>query len=120
MADPRGLCPAGWHVPSDSEWTTLENFLGGGSVAGGKMKAVSPLWQSPNIGATNSSGFTGLPGGYRSLNGSGAIAYNATWWSSTQFSSAKTWSHALGFSDGNSSRYAHLKTLGFSVRCIRD
>ena len=63
--DPRGLAPAGWHVPSDAEWTELINCLGGEDVAGGKMKAVSALWYSPNTGATNSSGFTGLPGGYR-------------------------------------------------------
>ena len=56
--------------PGDSEWTTLEVFLGVSAVAGGKMKAVSPLWLSPNGGATNSSGFSGLPGGYRNFNGS--------------------------------------------------
>ena len=64
--DPRGLAPAGWHIPSDAEWATIETCLGGASVAGGEMKETGTIhWQSPNTGATNSSGFTGLPGGYR-------------------------------------------------------
>ena len=62
----QGICPAGWHLPTDAEWTTLTNFLGGESVAGGKMKEEGlDHWQTPNTGATNSSGFTGLPGGFR-------------------------------------------------------
>ncbi|MBI1193798.1 MAG: hypothetical protein GC205_11595 [Bacteroidetes bacterium] len=69
--DPRGLCPTGWHVPTDLEWTRLTDFLGGESVAGGAMKttgtlsAGTGLWQSPNALATNSSGYSGLPGGFR-------------------------------------------------------
>jgi uncharacterized protein (TIGR02145 family) len=61
--DPRGLCPAGWHEPSDDEWTILTTYLGGDTVAGGKMKSVSALWSSTNVDATNTSGFSGLPGG---------------------------------------------------------
>jgi uncharacterized protein (TIGR02145 family) len=81
------LCPKGWHVPSDNEWTILTDYLGGESVAGGKMKSVgTAYWNSPNTGATNESGFTGLPGGYRSNGGQffdvGGRGY---WWSSTQF-----------------------------------
>ena len=73
--DPRGLAPAGWHVPSDSEWTTLTDCLGGVSIAGGEMKATGAmetgtgLWFAPNVGANNSSGFTGLPGGGRGMTG---------------------------------------------------
>ncbi len=69
--DPRGLCPAGWHVPTDAEWTELTDYLGGENVAGGKMKttgtldAGTGLWAAPNFGATYSSGFSGLPGGSR-------------------------------------------------------
>jgi len=66
VADSRNICPAGWHVPTDAEWDALANFLGGSNVAGGKMKATGTAhWNSPNTDATNSSGFTGLPGGYR-------------------------------------------------------
>src|SRR5690606_33259564 len=67
--DPRGLAPVGWHIPSDSEWTILTDYLGGFEVAGGKMKETGTThWANPNIGADNSSGFTGLPGGYRAYN----------------------------------------------------
>ena len=65
--DPRGLAPQGWHVPADSEWTILTTFLGGSAIAGSALKDTSSLWGSPNTGSTNSSGFSGLPGGYRNL-----------------------------------------------------
>ena len=66
----KGLCPAGWHVPSDAEWTILTTYLGGANIAGGKMKETSTLlWESPNTGATNKSGFTALPGGYQNIIG---------------------------------------------------
>jgi uncharacterized protein (TIGR02145 family) len=121
VADPRGLCPTGWHVPSDAEWTTLENFLGGSSVAGGKMKAVSSLWTAPNTGATNSSGFTGLPGGCRNSSGSfiniGLFGY---WLSSTQDSGIHAWSRNLGNAGVSVNRSNFSKSFGFSVRCVRD
>jgi len=69
VVDPRGVCPTGWHVPSQSEWNTLSNFLGGSSIAGGKIKSLSYLWESPNR-ATNETGFTALPGGRRLNSGS--------------------------------------------------
>ena len=88
--DPRGLAPTGWHVPSDAEWDTLSTYLG--KNAGGKLKdtgtieAGTGLWYAPNTGATNKTGFTGLPGGLRNSNGTffsiGNLAY---WWSSSQF-----------------------------------
>jgi len=69
--DSRKLCPSGWHVPSDSEWTYLSSYLGGQSVAGGKMKSTgTTYWNSQSSGTTNSSGFSALPGGYRDSNGS--------------------------------------------------
>ena len=127
VADPRGLCPAGWHVPSDAEWTTLENFLGGASVAGGKMKSTGTieagtgLWQNPNTDATNSSGFAGLPGGYRgsigTYNNVGGFGY---WWSSTEGSSPSAGSRSLGYTNGGSVRTSNVETGGFSVRCLRD
>jgi uncharacterized protein (TIGR02145 family) len=121
VADPRGLCPTGWHVPSDAEWTTLENFLGGRSVAGGKMKAVSSLWQSPNTGATNESGFSGLPGGSRGYHGPYLnVGTYGLWWSSTEVSSANAWFRTLYYYSGISDRYYSGKQGGFSVRCLRD
>ena len=86
--DSRGLAPVGWHIPTDAEWTELENCLGGESVAGGKMKETGTThWLSPNTGATNESGFTALPGGSRSyMNGLYyEIGQSGAWWSSTEF-----------------------------------
>jgi uncharacterized protein (TIGR02145 family) len=127
VADPRGLCPAGWHVPSDAEWTTLETFLGGVGVAGGKMKSTGTiqagtgLWYSPNQDATNSSGFTALPGGYGIFDGTfGAIGSFGYWWSSTEYSSTNAWDRNLFYDDGYSSRGNDYKQSGFSVRCLRD
>ena len=121
VADPRELCPVGWHMPSDSEWTTLENFLGGSLVAGGAMKAVSTLWLSPNTGATNSSGFSGLPGGYRSSNGSYFNVGNfGGWWSSTQASTTDAWYRGLNSNNGDVTRNDASERFGLSVRCVRD
>ncbi|MBK8503743.1 MAG: fibrobacter succinogenes major paralogous domain-containing protein [Saprospiraceae bacterium] len=84
--DGRGLCPTGWHVPTDAEWTTLTGLLGGLSVSGGPMKeAGTAHWNSPNTGATNSRGFTGLPGGLRIFNGTfSALGNVGYWWSSSE------------------------------------
>jgi uncharacterized protein (TIGR02145 family) len=115
-------CPQGWHLPTDAEWTTLTTFLGGESVAGGKMKeAGTTHWNSPNTGATNESGFTGLPGGYRASSGVfSGIGDSGDWWSSTETSSAYAWRRNLFYDYANSSRYGIGKEYGFSVRCLRD
>ena len=117
-----GLAPLGWHIPTDAEWTTLTTTLGGTSVAGGKMKmAGTTKWTTPNTGATNSSGFAGLPGGYRYFNGTfSSIGYNGIWWSSTEVSATNAWFRYLGYSDSNVDRFDDGKTNGFSVRCLRD
>jgi uncharacterized protein (TIGR02145 family) len=120
--DPRGLAPAGWHVPSDDEWTTLTTFLGGESIAGGAMKETGTThWQAPNTDATNSSGFTGLPGGYRNYLGA---FYNVgglgVWWSSTEANTTYAWYRTLLYSNGLASRIYNDKEIGFSVRCLRD
>ena len=84
--DPRGLAPKGWHIPSKAEWTTITTFLGGENVAGGKMKATGlSLWNSPNFGATNESGFSGLPGDtrYNNIGMFGDIGSFGIWWSDT-------------------------------------
>jgi len=97
-------------------------------VAGGKMKSTGTiqagtgLWQDPNTDATNSSGFTGLPGGTRTNGGTyHAIGYNGLWWSSTEYSSWTTWIRILYYGNGDSVRNGgNLETDGFSVRCLRD
>jgi uncharacterized protein (TIGR02145 family) len=120
--DPRGLAPIGWHVPINSEWTSLENYLGGYLTAGGKMKTTgTALWQAPNTGATNSSGFTALPGGIRDENG---VFFNmgigAYWWSSTQYGSSGAWGRSLGNTSSEVYNGYPLMQTGFYVRCIKN
>jgi uncharacterized protein (TIGR02145 family) len=116
------VCPAGWHVPSDAEWTTLTTFLGGQNVAGGKMKSTgTQYWQSPNAAADNSSGFSVLPGGVRDNNGTfGLIGSLGYWWSSTENGTLYAWNRSLSYSNGLAGRGDDVKTIGFSVRCLRD
>lgn len=118
--DPRGLAPAGWHVPGDAEWTTLTDFLGGYSVAGGKMKEIGTIhWQAPNAEATNSSGFAGLPGGVRDEDGAfNYIGNYGFWWSSTESNTTGAWNHLLYYYSGNMYRSKYYKRLGLSVRCL--
>lgn len=125
--DPRGLCPTGWHVPTDGEWTQLTDFLGGDGVAGGPMKTTGTielgtgLWYFPNTAATNSSGFSGLPGGYRNSNGGfNSRGNGGFWWSSSEGSPNFAWRRGLAYNNGSSDRYSNFKRLGFSVRCLRD
>jgi uncharacterized protein (TIGR02145 family) len=115
-------CPQGWHLPSDSKWNLLESYLGGSSVAGGKMKEAGIIhWSSPNTEATNESGFTGLPGGFRGSNGSFSTIGNfGYFWSSTEHSSSDAWRRNLSFLNGVVNRGYHLKDYGFSIRCLRD
>jgi uncharacterized protein (TIGR02145 family) len=127
VSDSRGLCPTGWHVPSDAEWSAFINYLdpiadGGsnGNIAGGKMKSMTG-WNSPNSGANNESGFTGLSGGSRHYVGAyyyiGDYGY---WWSSTEYGSNIAWYRVLLYNDSYVFRYANNKQLGFSARCVRD
>ncbi len=116
------LCPAGWHIPSDAEWTTLTTFLGGESVAGGKMKeAGTTHWASLNTGANNSSGFTALPAGYRASDGTfSGIGDYGYWWSSTKRNTSNAWNRVLFYNFFGVERYNYPKQYGFSVRCVRD
>src|SRR5690606_15049986 len=86
----QGVCPTGWHLPSDAEWTELSDSLGGSSVAGGKLKETGTThWFSPNTGATNETGFTALPGGYRFNPGEFKYIKNfGYWWSATEDNTA--------------------------------
>ena len=119
--DPRGLAPQGMHIPSDGEWTTLINFLGGELIAGGKMKATD-LWNPPNTGATNSSGFSGLPGGFRDGFGEDfkGIGNSGDWWSSTSFNTDNAWAIGVFYKNSDVDRDDDPKTIGLSVRCIKD
>jgi uncharacterized protein (TIGR02145 family) len=125
ITDNRNVCPTGWHVPSDAEWNTLTNFLGGESVAGGKLKETGTThWIAPNLGATNEVGFTALPGGYRYREG---IFYNFNeygfWWSSSECSNVSASSWHIGYGGQYTSiivRDGNSWNTGFSVRCLRD
>jgi uncharacterized protein (TIGR02145 family) len=119
--DPRGLAPQGWHIPSDAEWTTLANTLGGESVAGGKMKEPGTANWTINAGADNSSGFAALPGGSRYGNGIfNDVGIRSSWWSTTEYGTTSAWYRALNYSSDNIFRYNFIKQYGFSVRCLRD
>ena len=115
-------CPAGWHLPTDAEWTELTDYLGGESIAGGKLKESGRShWHIPNTGATNASGFTALPGGDRDyVNDFYYMGSAGFWWSATEYSSNEAWDRAMYY--GNSSVVSDnfSKELGSSVRCLRD
>ncbi|MFN5376705.1 MAG: FISUMP domain-containing protein, partial [Chitinophagaceae bacterium] len=117
----RGLAPQGWHIPSDEEWTTLTTTLGGTSVAGGKMKEAGIVnWTSPNTAADNSSGWAGMPGGYRNYDGTfSGIGSGGNWWSSSEYYTA-AWFRYLSYGSGDVYRNPDPKKTGFSVRCLRD
>jgi len=118
--DPRGLAPAGCHIPSDPEWTTLTASLGGDTLAGGAMKNTTG-WPPPNTGATNSSGFSGLPGGRRNESGSFYDgSFIGFWWSFTKTSNNEAWYRSLLYSGMGVTTSRTSVDVGFSVRCIRD
>jgi uncharacterized protein (TIGR02145 family) len=122
VIDERNICPCGWHVPSDAEWTVLTDYLGGASVAGGKMKSIgTEYWESPNTGATNESGFSGLPGGYRTGNDGafGAIGEYCNWWTNTEYLSY-AWVQYLIYNSGSAAWYSSNLGRGHSVRCLKD
>ncbi|MBE0640467.1 MAG: hypothetical protein IH599_00425, partial [Bacteroidales bacterium] len=116
----QGICPDGWHIPTAEEWDLLSLFLGGDWVAGGLMKDTgTALWTPPNQDATNSSGFTAIPGGNRDPSGSyGNLGNNTTWWVSKQFDPNNSWYRDIGYVAGNLVNSYHLKEFGFSVRCL--
>jgi uncharacterized protein (TIGR02145 family) len=125
--DARGLCPVGWHVPSDAEWTVLTDFLGGESDAGGKMKstgtieATTGLWGVPNSGATNNSGFSGVAAGYRGSDGEYPnIGLISGFWGATEVGSITAWRALLQFNNENADAGDENTLTGFSVRCLRD
>jgi uncharacterized protein (TIGR02145 family) len=116
------LCPMGWHVPADEEWTTLTTYLGGENAAGGKLKeSGTSHWVNPNDGATNLSGFTALPGGYRQDDGSFYnINDDANWWSSTMSNTNSALGRNVNYNYSYVTRDSYIKRFGFSVRCLKD
>ena len=122
-SDSRNICPSGWHVPSDDEWTKLTDFLGGSTVAGGKLKSEGTFyWNSPNLGATNESGFSGLPGGNRYFNDGNFYQVNniAFFWSASEFNINTVWTRALHYNISSVLKDYNNKFFGASVRCLRD
>ena len=113
----RNVCPTGWHLPSDAEWTQLENFVG--SNPGTKLKAKNG-WSS-NGNGTDDYGFSALPGGYRGSNGEFYdIGSDGYWWSSTEGNANNVWGRRMNYDYSNVRRYDYVKSWGFSVRCVRD
>ena len=120
IVDSRNLCPAGWHVPSDVEWATLATYLGGNTVAGGKMKETGTThWNSSNS-ASNESGFTALGGGYRTGPSYSGIGLYGDYWTSTASSSSNAWYIGLLYNYLTFGTSNFTKTLGATVRCVRD
>ena len=116
-----GICQSGWHIPTDGEFTELTDFLGGESVAGGKMKEVGyDHWNSPNTGATNSSGFNGLPDGFRGSGGFTNEGWNGHWWSATSNPVSGSLKRKLDNDNDDVFRVNFSRSLGFSARCVRD
>lgn len=117
------LAPKGWHIPSKAEWEILISFLGGESIAGGKMKTTSN-WFQPNLGATNESGFSAVPVDYRNYDG--YVYWNpgdmASFWTTTAVNEI----YALGIRLNGDSRECKIyptgvkKTYGYSIRCVKD
>lgn len=117
------LCPKGWHVPTDAEWLTLTTYLGGVDIAGGKLKQEGlSLWESPNTGANNEVGFSALPTGDRTTDGTSEfIGYRGYWWSGTEGTiDGFAWSRRIYYNDNAIGTNQLDKNSGFCVRCIKD
>lgn len=122
VEDTRNLAPKGWHIPTDGEWTILTDFLGGKDAAGGKLKQVGILdWEKPNEGATNETGFKGLPGGNRGEDGEFiSIGSSGLWWSSSEADSNYAGFRLVINTGKFVLRYKFKKSIGLSVRCLKD
>jgi len=120
------LCPAGWRVPDNSDWDALTNYLGGSDTAGGKLKTQgTSLWNSPNTGATDETGFSAIPGGYRYGQYWGRGTYfekglNSYFWSASECTATHAWSRTIHAHNTKVYRSFFTKNKGFSVRCIKD
>ena len=121
-SNPRNVCPTGWHVPFDLEWTTLTNYLSGEDVAGGKLKETRLThWVNPNTGATNETGFTALPAGQRSHFGTfNAIGLYGHWWSANELDTWFAWYRVMSCNSIIVIRSSNWKNYGLSIRCLRN
>lgn len=122
VIDSRNICPKGWRVPTDEDWDILTSFLGGDVIAAGKLKeSTASYWDSPNVGATNESGFTALPAGYRSVKGEfHSLGSYTFFWSSTGYAAETAWCRFFQNASDQIDRTDNYKAFGFSVRCIKD
>lgn len=122
VADGRNIAPTGWHVATQDEWEILIAHLGGSFTAGGKLKETGTThWLTPNTDATNSSGFTALPGGFRNYGGGYEdVKINGGWWTSTVQNTEDAWTYYLNYQTADIYTYLDPKRTGRSVRCIRD
>jgi uncharacterized protein (TIGR02145 family) len=130
VSDSRNVCPTGWHVPTDADWSILINYLdpsatgnlGNNNSAGAPMKSIgTQYWLSPNWGANNSIGFSGLPGGFRDYQGPFYnISRNGYWWSSTDISAGVGWLRILSYDTYNAIKSNYPKNFGLSIRCIKN
>lgn len=118
----KNVCPKGWHIPTDSEWSVLVEYLGGASIAGGKLKeAGTSNWITPNKDAVNTALFSGIPGGYRGYSGNFFYSnFDGYWWSATEVNSSNAWDRSLNYSTSEVKRGNSSKGKGLSVRCIKD
>ncbi len=117
----QGVCPVGYHVPTDSEWTVLGNYLGGNSIAGGKLKETDTIhWFPPNTGADNSSGFTALGAGEWESGNFQFMKMSAVLWSSTQTNSILAIYRYIQYNSASLNPFSYYKTLAYSVRAIKN
>ncbi|MBN1185058.1 MAG: fibrobacter succinogenes major paralogous domain-containing protein [Bacteroidales bacterium] len=116
------LCPVGWHVPTDDEWTTFMTNLGGETVAGGKLKTSGvTYWQHPNTGATNEIGYKALPGGFRGTTiDYFNLGYYGYWWSISASSSSNAYFRSMSYNSASVVKLNEAKQNGLSVRCVKD
>lgn len=120
VVDRRNICPKGWHIPTDAEWDYLIAHLGGIDIAGGKLKSLI-LWNTPNTGASNASGFSAIPSGNRSSNGNSyRLGENSFWWSSSESGTLEAWARSLASNARAVERGKFNARNGFCVRCIKD
>jgi uncharacterized protein (TIGR02145 family) len=118
----KSIAPTGWHVPTNEEWTTLITFLGGESIAGGKMKSTgTTLWMSPNTGATNESGFSAIPGGWRDISlDFSAIRGTALWWTSSEQTTNTAYQRNIDNSSTSVNNWSMVKSNALSVRLVKN
>lgn len=122
VTDSRSVCPTGWRLPTDAEWTTLITYLGGETAAGGKLKETANThWLNPNTEATNETNFTALPAGYRNQTGEySGIGNYGYWWSSTENTTISAWNRSMSYGSSSVSRNASFEKNGLSVRCVKN